>query len=1326
MIGKRLSSYDILEEIGSGGMATVYRAYQPAVDRHVAIKVIQKHVSDDTNALQRFHREARLVTRLNHENILPVYDFDAMHDPPYIVMQYLESGTLKDLFSEGQLPPEESIYLVKQVAQALDYAHRQGVVHRDVKPSNIMFDQQGTPFVSDFGIARTNQATDDTDGGSITITGAIVGTPDYMAPEQALGNVIDHRVDVYSLAVILFRLLTGQLPYNSNAPMGVLLMHINDPVPSVSGLNRQLPTGIDDVIQRGMAKDPADRFATCSGLVKAAEAVLGISENPVALRDLAQASMKAIQTRTMETRALRSDSLSEEHNRVVTTLYANVAEYALLIEDERGGVAARDASENLIRMFEDLIETNGGEVYERTDDHITALWGAKTAREDDPERAIKAALAMQDAAWAVTQSTLEISTTFGAPPNDDDIQTVDIGINTGTVLLTPSNDGSSQSASGSTINMAQRLAANAHGNILVAHDAYRHVIGVFSFEQDVPIRQRGRRESVQVYRVTGVKSRVFRRETRGVEGVETHMVARDADMKHLQDAYFVALEDHETQAVTILGAPGLGKSRLLYEFSNWADLRPEEYRIFRGRATGEMVNRPYALIRDILAYRFELLDSDSPILVRAKLENGIASFLASANAREEANNIRMASEIAPFLGHLAGYDFSSSPQLSAILKDRQQLVARGRQMFIRLIEVISEHDPVVIQLEDIHLADDASLDLLNELMQHKSEMPLLLVMTARPALLERRPNWGSGQEWHTQIELHELSKRDARNLAREILKKMADVPKELRDFLVDRAEGNPYYMEELVKLLIEYRIIQKFDDAWQADASRLENIPVPPTLVALLQSRLDALLHPERVVLQRASVVGRIFWDNQVIALGDYDQADVDDVQHVLKTLVEREFIRIREMSSFAGSDEYIFVHSMMRDLIYDTMLTRQRLAYHRGVADWLIGNAGNRVAELAGLIADHYERAETNDLAAGFLIQYGFHALEVGGYQEAQSFMERALALLPDDGEVTVSRLMVYVRLAEAARNLGDYATAQSYLDPVLESTVTPEDDQIEARVLALCEAGQVASDSGRVEQAKNYLAQALPLARSMGDHHTLARVLYGLGDTAWLLGELDDARTYLQESLDSARSTGDQTQAMFALNRLAVVEAVSQNYDQAEALFQECYELALQVGNRERAGVVLGNLGELANLRGEHEEAREKLQEALEIARKVGQHYMVSIGLLNLASVNLRLGDHDEALRYLKELASSAHEHGTVALTLGGIIIYARLLAVQGEGKNATRLLTQVARHPAAHNDVQREVDLALEELDLTSLKQNTRIKDIDLDAVIQEIMGYEIKSQ
>lgn len=285
---QRIGQYEIVEEIGRGGMATVYRAKQLNADRFVAIKVIHSNIAADKSALERFVREARLVARLEHPYIIPVYDYDGLHNPPYIVMRFLESGTLKDVLDRGAIPLNEIAYMMRQIASALDYAHRQGVIHRDIKPSNIMIDAEGNAYLTDFGIARFSESGSDMTG--LTHTGLTVGTPGYMAPEQGLGQKVDERADIYALGVMLFQMATGSMPYSAETPMALVLKHIQSPIPSARSIKPDLPPEFDMIIRRAMAKEPTERYQSGRELSDAITQLAGMSsltEQPTMLKTVA-------------------------------------------------------------------------------------------------------------------------------------------------------------------------------------------------------------------------------------------------------------------------------------------------------------------------------------------------------------------------------------------------------------------------------------------------------------------------------------------------------------------------------------------------------------------------------------------------------------------------------------------------------------------------------------------------------------------------------------------------------------------------------------------------------------------------------------------------------------------------------------------------------------------------------------------------------------------------------------------------------------------------------------------------------------------------------
>lgn len=1205
----KFGAYDIIDEIGKGGMATVYRAYHRNMDRDVAIKVIKSSIVDDANAVERFQQEAKVIARLEHPHILPVYDFDGSNDPPYIVMRYLDGGSLKDVMKQGLLPLPEVTHIMQQIASALDYAHRQGIVHRDIKPSNIMVDREGNVFVSDLGIARiTGGLAGDRRG--ITASGAIVGTPEYMSPEQGMGIAdITYHADIYSLGVMLFEMLTGKLPFYDNSAMATILKHIQSPVPSVLDFKEQLPEEFDPVLAMAMAKEPEARYTSASEMTRHLLDITGSpASGPVMLKQAAESSVTIRTLRPInvdtghESSGISTGSKETpgEQQRQITVVHLNLADFEEILLETN----PEDASHHLtalLNRLQPIIEQNGGTIREQTQSTLQALWGVFEVREDDPEVAILTALKLRDAARSYTQPWLE----------QGEVSPIQIGVDTGAVVIRREGDGTLTS-SGQPINYAVRVERAAPpGSVMITYDTFRHVIGVFTVSQETPVRVRGRSEPLEVYVVQEARPRAFRLQTRGVEGVETKMVGRDSELKLLQDAMLLCVEDSETQMVTVTAEAGVGKSRLLYEFTRWLDVIEQRIKFFEGRATQQTTNLPYALIRSILSFRFEILDSDSIPVMRQKLTEGISRFI---NHNSD--------EAAAFIGQLVGFDFSDHPAVQPVLSNADAFQRRAEEHLTVFFNSIAE-SAAILQLEDIHWADHQSLDLINQLVTENQRLPLMIICMARPQLHERRPGWGEGQDFHHRIELKPLSKLDSRRLLREVLQRVENIPTELRDLIIDRADGNPFYVEELVKILIEDGVIVKQaddDTKWEVLTEKLDSLRVPPTLTGVLQARLDTLDPVARLLLGRASVIGRIFWTSAVDYLQKADGFHIHHAQDLLEDLRQREMIFLREKSDFEGTDEYVIKHAILRDVIYESLLKRQQREYHKAAAEWLIEVSADRADEYTGLIAEHYELAGEPVAAAHYLLTAGKKANAVAAYDEAQTLLNHALTILPEDN------------------------------DP----------DAKQMRVLVLREMGNTLVWLRDFEAIDRVGPGAVALAREVSDSTSLASVLAIIGLTLLQRARYDEASIALVEAEGLIDEIDDQGVVTLVLRQIGNLYAIKvKTAEKALSYFDRSLHISQAINDRDGEASAYNSKGIAYTSLGRLEDAAEAFMRSGALAQELGYDSMYYIALGNLADINMLMGDYTAAYDYLEQSTVLGRQIGAKDMVYREIMrVYLRVL--------------------------------------------------------------------
>jgi len=707
------------------------------------------------------------------------------------------------------------------------------------------------------------------------------------------------------------------------------------------------------------------------------------------------------------------------------------------------------------------------------------------------------------------------------------------------------------------------------------------------------------------------------------------MVGRESELKVLQDAFLCMLQEREGAIITITGEAGIGKSRCLYEFQNWLGFQ-KDFQFFQGRAIQETQHNPFALLHDIFSFRFQIQDSDPLDKVHQKIEAGFGEILS----REKNAVLR-----SHFIGQLLGFDFTGSPYLSGVLDNPKHLHERAIVHLKGYFKELTAQFPVVIFLEDIHWADDSSLELINQISPMTSTNQLLIICLARPILFLRRPNWGEGLDYHQRIELKALTKRESRSLIGEILQKVDQVPVTLGELVVSWAEGNPFYIEELIKMLIENGVIITGEESWRVVPDQLARVNVPTTLTGVLQARLDSLPNAERVLLRLAAVIGRIFWEEAV----DYLFKKLDThgttaygfkVTQLLSSLRERELIYHREESTFSNTHEYLFKHTLLRDVAYENIPKRERRVYHKFTADWLreITIPTGRTDEYAVLIADHYHLANETEAAVEWLIKAGLRAKAQDAMKEARSHLTKALDLLPT-GDID-RRWQILLERDEVLGILGDRDGRLAEDDELVRIA---EGSGSEIKLAeAYYRKGYFLYSLGQFQESLRICNLAIEAAQQAGNRK-LEILAWGITIVIHKnRGEIDIATENAEFVLKLVDEHLDDKTLATTLGNLAIVYE-DQDIQKAIQLHERSADLCNRLGNHPFMAIELSNIGYLYTMAGYPEKGVKALQQALELNRIIESPRSTIYNLLNLGLANYRLGDHPYALDVLTQAATA-----------------------------------------------------------------------------------------
>jgi len=589
------------------------------------------------------------------------------------------------------------------------------------------------------------------------------------------------------------------------------------------------------------------------------------------------------------------------------------------------------------------LERFGGTVEKFIGDAVMAVFGAPTAHEDDPERAVRAALAIRD--WLLEQPELQVR----------------IAVNTGEALvaLDARPEAGEGMVSGDVINTAARLQATALVNgILVGEAAYRASARVIRYRDAEPVLAKGKRAPLAVWEAIEARSRLGS-EVGSV--IRTPLVGRDRELRLLTDSLARVGQDRTAQLVTVVGVPGIGKSRLIAELFRAIEHDPTEIIQWRqGRSLPYGDGVTFWVLAEMVKAQAGVLETDAPDQAAAKLRTSIAGVIPDT---AEAGWIE--SHLRPLAG-LGAADPGRGDR-------RDESFTAWRRFFERL----ADQHPLALIFEDVHWADDNLLDFIDSLVELSVDVPLLVVCGARPELLERRSGWGGGKRNAVTLSLSPLSDAETAALISGLARRPL-IPADTRRTLLTRAGGNPLYAEQYVRMLVE-----------RGDAA---DLPLPETVQGIIAARIDGLALAEKQVLQDAAVIGKVFWPGAAAAVGERTPADVEAC---LKTLQRREFVQRSRRSSAASEAEYSFLHVLMRDVAYGEIPRAQRAEKHRRAAGWL--TSFGRAEDNAEMVAHHYQSAVElrrtaaepvdPDLAAEARVslqEAGAHAFALSAYHNA------------------------------------------------------------------------------------------------------------------------------------------------------------------------------------------------------------------------------------------------------------------------------------------------------------------------------------------------------
>ena len=876
--------------------------------------------------------------------------------------------------------------------------------------------------------------------------------------------------------------------------------------------------------------------------------------------------------------------------RFVSVLFADLVGHTTFSE----GRDAEDVRELLSRYFETartVIERYGGTVEKFIGDAVMAVWGAPVAREDDPERAVRAALDLLDAVHA-------LGTKVGVSGLE-----ARAGVLTGEAAITLGAEGQGMVA-GDLVNTASRIQSVAEaGTVLVGDATKRAAEAAIVFENAGEHALKGKAEPVQLWqavRVIGLRGGMMRS-----SGLEPPFVGRDRELRLVKELFHASSEDRRGHLVSVVGIGGIGKSRLVWEFEKYIDGLAQRVFWNAGRCLAYGDGVAFWALAEIVRGRAGILEDEAADSARAKLRASVEEHLPDAQERRF---------VEPRLAHLLGLE-------EGAIGDQENLFAAARMFFER----IADQGSMVLVFEDIHWADSALLDFIEYLVEWSRDVPLFVLTLARPEVTDRRPTWGSGTRNFTSIYLEPLSSEAMGVLLMGPVPGLSD---ELRSRILERAEGVPFYAVETVRMLLDRGLLVREGTVYRL-TGEVETLEVPETLQALIAARLDGLAPEERRVVQQASVLGRTFTLRGLASVSGLPEVDVEPL---LASLLRKEVVSLSADPLSPERGQYGFLQDLVKKVAYDTVSRKERKTLHLRAAEYLLslGDEDEIVEVLAAHYVDAYRAAqedpdagEVRALAREMLVRAGERAASLAANEEAQHAFERAVELSDDPHE----QAELHERAGMAAQTSGHGDAAAVHYERAMELFQAAGATHPAARVNARL--AEIMWGFGRLEEALESMDRAYAVLAEEEPDADLAALAAQLGRFLFFAGRHDLAMERNEAALELAEALALPETLSHALNTKSIYLVSHGRKSEGTALLRHALEVALEHDKPFAAVRAYYNLTDTLGHLDRYEDAYAAVREGLAYARRVGNR-QYELQFLGQTYALFSLGKWDEILEW------------------------------------------------------------------------------------------------